>query len=740
MKNENTKQIETSALATVSQLCLSVLMLAAPIFAQALPAFPGAQGGGAVSVGGRGGRVINVTSLADSGAGTLRECVQAAGPRICVFKVAGEIKLNTGIYITNPYLTVAGQTAPGGGIQITGVNSSQHLIMIAAHDVIWQYTKFRKGYNPNNLTEFADGANISLFAGSYNMMIDHNSVEWNQDEGISIWSDTTGAVKNVTVSFNLIAEGLKQHSTGLIVGGSGSSGSLTTDIDIHHNLTMNNSHRNPLLTNKSSRLINNIFYNYEYYATQIGGGVMLDAIGNKYKRGPLNVNAPLVHEIQMYSVPSLFIFGNTGYFQPNPDGDQWLLVSQVPGQNGYDSGTSAPTSSRRLTRLPDTQYPITVEHVNNIDGSILPTVGASRRLNCDGTWVSNRDSADSRLVNQYQTNTGVSRIPVSQDDVGGFPVLAPGTPCADADRDGMPDVWEIAHGLNPNSAADASADRDGDGYTNIEEYLAGGGLTSTTPTTPPPTTTTVAPVPTTTTMPPVATTTTTTLPPPMPTTALSISNLVAISDSVNTSYKYNFTGTVSFHRLFLDTDNNASTGFSRGGIGAEFMIENTTLYIYSGTSGAWGWTARKTVAPTSTASSMQWTLTRTDLGSPSSLKVVGQVAGSGSAPLSGIVSQVFGSTASVDSIAPSVSIQAPVNGSTVRRGQITTISAVASDNVGVVKVEIYVNDRLLCTDSGAPYSCSWSVPRTYTTYTLKARALDAQGNAGVSSVVTVRSR
>ena len=125
-----------------------VTLFLAPSVASALPAFPGAQGGGASSVGGRGGRVIVVTNLDDSGTGSLRACVLASGPRTCVFRVAGTIQLQSQLYISNPYLTVAGQTAPGGGILLSGKNSVEGLVTIVANDVIWQYTRLRHGYHP----------------------------------------------------------------------------------------------------------------------------------------------------------------------------------------------------------------------------------------------------------------------------------------------------------------------------------------------------------------------------------------------------------------------------------------------------------------------------------------------------------------------------------------------------------------------------------------------------------------
>jgi len=313
-------------------------------------------------------------------------------------------------------------------------------------------------------------------------MIDHNSTSWNQDEGIGFWSATATSpvVKNVTVSYNLIAEGLVSHSTGLITGGATALAAQMTDIDIHHNLTMDNSHRNPLLKNKSTRIINNIYYNQGYYANQAGGGINVDIIGNLYKAGPLNNQN--THEIQGFSAlntdaadgsPSMYLSGNKGWHQTNPTGDQWLMTRQVGGENGSESsGAAIPSGWKRGTPMANTEFPITVESVANIEASIVPIVGASRRLACDGTWVANRDSVDTRLINQYKTNTGDTSIPVTENDVGGFPVIASGTACTDTDHDGMPDSWEIARGLNPNNAADRNS-FSGNGYTNVENYLGG---------------------------------------------------------------------------------------------------------------------------------------------------------------------------------------------------------------------------------------------------------------------------
>jgi pectate lyase len=187
----------------------------APTFASAaVPAFPGAQGGGAASVGGRGGAVIEVTNLNDSGAGSLRACMLATGPRTCVFRVGGTINLLSSLRITKPYLSLAGQTAPGGGILLSGKDSSENMVVIATNDVIFRYIRVRKGYNGGCDDEC--GANIIMGVESYNIIVDHTSSTWNQDEGIG----NSASVRAVTISWNLVGEGIRStaewHSTGIL--------------------------------------------------------------------------------------------------------------------------------------------------------------------------------------------------------------------------------------------------------------------------------------------------------------------------------------------------------------------------------------------------------------------------------------------------------------------------------------------------------------------------------------------
>ena len=207
----------------------------------------------------------------------------------------------------------------------------------------------------------------------------------------------------------------------------------------------------------------------------------MDIIGNLYKKGPLSGGSSF-HEVQAFSAfetdaydgsPSLYLRGNLGWNQTNPAADQWLLTRQVTGENGSEMG-AIPTTWQRAAPLANSTYPISIEPVWQIGGatgSIVPTVGASRRLDCYGNWVQNRDAVDTRLINQYLTNTGIAVLLNTEADAGGLPTIASGTACTDTDADGMPDLWELA--TFGNLSQTASGDANGNGYTNIEEYLNG---------------------------------------------------------------------------------------------------------------------------------------------------------------------------------------------------------------------------------------------------------------------------
>jgi hypothetical protein len=271
---------------------------------------------------------------------------------------------------------------------------------------------------------------------------------------------------------------------------------------------MNIGHRNPLVKTKSFRLVNNIFYNWGLYAAETCVEVQLDVIGNFFKKGPLNATAQ-PYEVQCVlntlesdaclpdgspdgyltapvygwptgapywsGSPSIFMSDNIG--PNNPTGaatGQWNMVGEIwMNENQPPRGLLA-AKYRRAAPLPDLTNPITAGpefyKASQLPAKLLPVVGASQRLTADGTWISNRDTTELRLMTEY--NNGTGKFPISENDVGGFPVITNGIPYLDSDHDGMPDDWENTHGLNANDPADHN-NIGSSGYTRLEEFLNG---------------------------------------------------------------------------------------------------------------------------------------------------------------------------------------------------------------------------------------------------------------------------
>lgn len=466
---------------------------AAPLsHAQSVPAFPGAQGSGAFSIGGRGGVVMEVTNLNDTGSGSLRACVEASGPRTCVFRTGGTITLHSNLHILNPYITIAGQTAPGGGIQITNDNSStDDLLRVGTHDVIVRYIRARNS-SPYNSGSYCVLISInSESADVYNVMFDHISMAYGIWDNGGVWS-TTNPAYDVTFQWSIQAEPLFtiNHSVNDNISGATSAMSdRMHDIDFHHNFLTGGDHRNPIHRVLSGRIVNNLIYNAAYYDIKAGGNK--DIVGNYIKAGPYT--ATPLHEIQTWTAvsigttapPSLYIVGNAANSNAfNPNSDQWSgsLTALAPGEDDSDSVTSPiSTSYRRTTPLTDVSVPITINVATDVasaNGLLLPAypnsqgnpgVGASARLGCDGSWLSNRDSADSNFVTQFINNTGHSANIVS---IPASPALATGAACASTAHDGLPDQWKIAEGFNASDSTVANRVSP-NGYTYLELYLNG---------------------------------------------------------------------------------------------------------------------------------------------------------------------------------------------------------------------------------------------------------------------------
>jgi len=451
-----------------------------------IPAFPGAEGGGKYSFGGRGGRVIVVTSLADDGPGTLRNACEQGGARTIVFNVAGIIHLKTPLIIRAPYITIAGQTAPGDGVCIAG-----ETVWINTHDVIIRYMRFRRGETNVGRRDDAIGGNP---VG--NIMIDHVSASWGLDENMSIYrhmyNDSTGKQEvklgtvNITIQNSIFSECLDtwNHAFGSTLGGENCS--------FMRNLWADNTGRNPSIGwNGVFNFVNNVVFNWVHRSTDGGDyTAMYNIINNYYKPGPATQkNNPVGHRILKpesgRSKLDHLVFGRAYVHGNIMDGNEKVT------QNNWNGGV-------QVEELPDAgKYEADMKWNKPLPMpalTILPTKEAYQYvLDNAGATLPERDAVDKRIVEQVRTGKIAykedvklpstqfkhRRLPIDSykegiitdiSQVGGYPNYK-GTPYKDADNDGMPDDYEQKHGLNPRNAADASLTNNKTGYTNIEDYL-----------------------------------------------------------------------------------------------------------------------------------------------------------------------------------------------------------------------------------------------------------------------------
>jgi hypothetical protein len=428
--------MSTPKFAAVAGLAAVAAIVA--VFAQTSegPAFPGAEGFGARTPGGRGGRVIAVTSLDDSGPGTLREACNTKGPRIIVFRVSGIIDLKTPIVVDEPFATVAGQTAPGEGICLRG-----NEFKVRTHDVIVRFLRSRPGDISGNEVDA-----MGVMNGGRNVVFDHCSANWSVDECLS----PSGDVANVTIQWCLIGEALNKsvHSKG--AHGYGSLVRATGGLTLHHNLWLHNIARNPRLGDNYGRppyptfdVRNNVMYDWGGTASGLTGDELSTNYVNNYLRpGPSSSPRPpivLAPTARVkYFVEGTVVEGHPEYssdpaamFTPAEAGGRKLFtLVQKPFETPAVTTTSA-----------ETAYEDVLAHV----GAVCPS----------------RDEVDRRLIREVRTRTG--RIIDSQKDVGGWPVYRAAAPPKDSDTDGIPDDWETAHNLTPDDPKD--------GPVNIETYL-----------------------------------------------------------------------------------------------------------------------------------------------------------------------------------------------------------------------------------------------------------------------------
>jgi hypothetical protein len=447
-------------------------------------AFPGAEGGGAYSFGGRGGKVIVVTSLADRGPGTLREACEQGGARTVVFNVSGIIRLKSPLIIRAPYITIAGQSAPGDGICVAGES-----VWLNTHDVIIRYMRFRRGETNVGRRDDAIGGNP---VG--NIMIDHVSASWGLDENMSMYrhmyNDSTGIAEqklgtvNITIQNSIFSEALDtwNHAFGSTLGGE--------NCTFLRNLWADNAGRNPSIGwNGIFNFVNNVVFNWVHRSTDGGDyRALYNIINNYYKPGPETpVDKPIGHRIlkpesgrsklkyQVYGrayVAGNIVDGNAKVTKNNWDGG--VQVEELPDAGEYmaDMRVDAPLPMPKVTILPAEkayQYVLanagaTLPHRDAVDTRIVTQVRTGKIDYKEGVPLPTTQFKHRRLpIDSYKH--GIITDPVQ---VGGYPTYA-GQPHLDSDKDGMPDAYEKKAGLDPRNPNDARFVKGT--YSNLENYL-----------------------------------------------------------------------------------------------------------------------------------------------------------------------------------------------------------------------------------------------------------------------------
>ena len=463
-----------------------------------IPAFPGAMGGGAYSFGGRGGKVIVVTNLDDSGPGSFREACETGGARIVVFNVAGIIHLKAPIKIRAPYITIAGQTAPGDGVCIAGFTTQ-----VNTHDVVIRYMRFRRGSTDVGDRDDALGGNPIG-----NIILDHVSGSWGLDENISFYrhmfDEKNGRpleklpTVNVTIQNTISAQGLDiyNHAFGSTIGGENCA--------FLRNLWANNTGRNPSIGwNGIFNFANNVIYNWVNRSVDGGDYTALyNIINNYYKPGPATpkenrVNHRIIEpssngrsKLEHAKFGRLYVTGNIVEGNEQVTKDNWAGGVQLRTLKGAD--ISQEDAEKEYFPVIKADKPFIMP--------VFPIMTAEESykfvLDNAGAVLPKRDIVDQHIVNQVRTGevyydkkadsktyyqfktrrlkADSYKVGIITDisQVGGYPEYK-GKPYKITNGDGIPDAWKIKYGIDPKGPSIANGDINGDGYTNVEKYING---------------------------------------------------------------------------------------------------------------------------------------------------------------------------------------------------------------------------------------------------------------------------
>lgn len=402
-------------------------------------AFPGAEGFGATASGGRGHPVVYVTNLNDHGPGSLREAV-SGGNRNVLFRVSGTIHLDSKLVVRGPNVTIAGQTAPGGGVCLRGEQ-----LILEGENLVVRFLRLR----PGDLLEQECDA-LTIYGGR-RVMVDHCSMSWSTDSV----NDVVRNSELVTVQWSMITEPLNNsvHHKGAHGYGTGWGSGPDGGATYHHNLLAHCNSRSPRIGSERHALVdvrNNVIYNMGGGWAYGGEHARMNYVANHFRAGP-NTQRP----------EAMFLVGSPG--------------TRIHLQANHVHGAPAVNENNRRGVVVEKDIdpvapfvvgafptPKVVTHpADSLLEVVLPHVGAV---------APERDAVDRRIVQEVRDRGG--SIIDSQSSVGGWPELASTAPPLDTDSDGLPDAWENSFGLDPNHPADGAQMADS-GYTHLELYLNG---------------------------------------------------------------------------------------------------------------------------------------------------------------------------------------------------------------------------------------------------------------------------